>query len=316
MISTPSRYLSLFVFLLLATPLLAGFLMPESAQEILKERRTRAPAPSLPRSMQELAAWPKEAEDYLGDRFGLRKQMIRLHANLAKRWLGEGSELVLVGRHGRLFFLGDVSIQQSAGLVRRESRVTETADFLAAMRDVLAQRGARFLVASPPNAATIYQDDLPRWARSNGRTTEYDIFLADLAARGIKVVDLRPAVWVARSKGPAYFRYDTHWTPRGAIAAFNAIADAGGHPDWRVEANTALAPRTRRRRSRRHDQRRRRRRRTFRTAGSSARSFSAGIKGRPDRRSIPNLCDDQRQPGRTIMIIGNCSQCNISRRCC
>ena len=40
------------------------------------------------------------------------EQMIRLHANLAKRWLGEGSELVLVGRHGRLFFLG----MRSSGL--------------------------------------------------------------------------------------------------------------------------------------------------------------------------------------------------------
>src|ERR1700678_594375 len=198
MIRRYRRYRPVLIFLLLATPLLAGFVMPESAQEILKEKRTRAPAPSL--TLDAFAGWPKQADAYLGDRFGLRTQMIRLHANLAKRWLGEGNDLVLVGRHGRLFYLGDVSVQQSAGLVRRDAQVTETADFLATMRDALSQRGARLLVASPPNAATIYQDDLPRWARNNGRSTEYTIFLADLAARGIKAVDLRPAVWAARSK--------------------------------------------------------------------------------------------------------------------
>jgi alginate O-acetyltransferase complex protein AlgJ len=240
-----SRYLSVLIFLLLATPLVAGLAMPESAQEVLKEKRTRAPAPPLPRSMGEVAAWPKEAEKYLNDRFGLRNPMIRLHANLAKRWLGEGNELVLVGRHGRLFFLGDASVQQSAGLLRRDSQVTETADFLAAMRDALGQRGRRLLVASPPNAATIYQDDLPPWARRNGRTTEYDVLLADLAVRGMKAVDLRPVVWTARSRGPAYSLYDTHWTPRGAIAGFDAIVEADGHPEWRIDANTSLVPWTR-----------------------------------------------------------------------
>ena len=242
MIATPSRYLSLFVFLMLATPLLVGFLVPESAQEVLKEERTQAPAPSLPRTMDQVAAWPKQADDYVGDRFGLRAQMIRLHANLAKRWLGEGSESVLVGRHGRLFYLGDGSVKQSAGLVRRDSEITETADFLAAMRDALGQRNIRFLVASPPNAATIDQDDLPNWARNKRGATEYDRLLADLAARGVTMVDLRPAVWTARSKGPAYFLYDTHWTPRGAIAGFNAVAEADGHPEWRVDADAVLAP--------------------------------------------------------------------------
>jgi alginate O-acetyltransferase complex protein AlgJ len=209
------------------------------------EARDRSPAPSVPRSMNDLAAWPKQTDDFLKDRFGLRKQMIRVHSNLAKRWLGEGSDAVLVGRHGRLFYRGDAAVLQSAGLVRRDAQLAATADFLSAMRDALDQRSIRLLVASPPNAATIYQDDLPPWARRNGRATEYDILLAVLAARGIKAVDLRPSVWNARSKGPSYFLYDTHWTRRGAIAGFTVIAEADGHPDWRVEADGVLKPSTR-----------------------------------------------------------------------
>ena len=37
-------------------------------------------------------------------------------------------------------------------------------------RRALERRGVRFLVASPPNAATVYQDDLPDWARTRQAT--------------------------------------------------------------------------------------------------------------------------------------------------
>ncbi len=246
MISRYRRYLPFLIFLLLTTPLVAGLIIPEKDQEILKEGRTRAPAPSIPHSLDEFSALPKEVDNYLHDRFGLRKQMIGWYANLTKRLLGEGNQLVLVGRHDRMFYLGDELVRQSAGLVRRDARVAESADFLVAMRDALRERGIRLMVASPPNAATIYQDDLPRWARSNGRKTEYDLFIADLAARGIKAIDLRPIMWTVRTKAPAYFLYDTHWTPRAALAGFNALAEADGRREWRIDADAALAPSTQR----------------------------------------------------------------------
>ena len=60
----------------------------------------------------------------------------------------------------------------------------------------------------PPNAATIYQDDLPLWAQNPGKPTEYDILLANLAAKGVTAVDLRPAVKNARTRGPVFYMHD------------------------------------------------------------------------------------------------------------
>jgi alginate O-acetyltransferase complex protein AlgJ len=100
------------------------------------------------------------------------------------------------------------------------------------------------LWAVAPNSSTIYQDDLPWCARNPGRKTEYDLFLSDLAERGVKAVDLRPALKAARSQGKVYLRHDSHWTPRGAIAGYNAVVEADGHPDWRVDPATALGPPT------------------------------------------------------------------------
>lgn len=57
-------------------------------------------------------------------------------------------------------------------------------------------------------------------------------------------MDLRPALKAARSQGKVYLRHDSHWTPRGAIAGYNAVVEADGHPDWRVDPATALGPPT------------------------------------------------------------------------
>ena len=36
--------------------------------------------------------------------------------------------------------------------------------------------------------------------------------------------------------------HDTHWTFRGALAAYNAIVEADSHPEWRIEPSSALGP--------------------------------------------------------------------------
>jgi hypothetical protein len=118
--------------------------------------------------------------------------------------------------------------------------VSDTVDLLARMNAALTARGVKFLVAPPPNAATIYADDLPSWAQNRGRRTEYDLLLEGLAARGVRAVDLRSAVEAARSGGPVFYMHDSHWTARGALAAFNAIVEADGRPEWRFDPGSAL----------------------------------------------------------------------------
>jgi alginate O-acetyltransferase complex protein AlgJ len=240
MLSRYRRYIAVLGFLLLATPLVAGLVAPDGPEAILKEGRRIAPPPRAPESWEGLLALPDQIDAYLQDRFGLRQRMIRLHRDLTKPVLAKGNSAVLIGRDGRMFYQGDEMVRQSAGLTLRDERVSETVDMIASMRDALARRGIRFLVAVPPNSSTIYQDDLPLWAQNKGRPTEYDLFLQDLAAHGVMTVDLRPAVGAARARGPAYRMFDSHWTMRGAVAGFNAIAEADGHPNWRLDPASAL----------------------------------------------------------------------------
>ena len=68
------------------------------------------------------------------------------------------------------------------------------------------------------------------------------MLLEGLAADGINAVDLRPVMKMASAEGPAYYRHDSHWTARGALAAYNAIVEADGRPNWRIDPGAALTP--------------------------------------------------------------------------
>ena len=240
MLPARRRYFALLGLLLMATPLVAGLVRPDAPESIRKEAREPAPAPAAPQTLEAALALPKEVDAYLKDHFGLREKMIRLHKDFAKPVVLQENPVVVYGKSGRMYALADDMVLQSAGQVVRTQKVMEAADLISAMRDALALRGVKFLVAAPPNSSTIYPDDLPKWAQNPGKATEYDLLIKELAARGVKAVDLRPALSLARLDGPTYLLNDLHWTAPGAVAAFNAVAEAAGHPDWRIAPSAAI----------------------------------------------------------------------------
>ncbi len=240
------RYWAPLSAFLLGLPLLVGVLTSGGKSVSSIEARSLAPPPTIPEDFTAWRTLPRQTDAYLQDHFGLRRIFLQAYGFIMSRApLQTGKPLVLTGSHGWMFLRADQMLQLSAGLVRRDEQVTETADLLATMHTLLAARGARLLVASPPNSATIYADQLPLWARNRGQRTEYDALLDDLAARGVPAVDLRPALIAARTEGKVYHMHDTHWTAFGAVTAFNAIVEADSRPDWKLDPTRVLgAPET------------------------------------------------------------------------
>ena len=228
------RPFAVLASLLLVSPLAVGLLPSGQDGRSLSEGRTLSSWPAMPRNARGWRDLPKAVDAFVADHFGLRDAMTHLQSIIAYRWLGEANPDVLVGRDGRLFYYGDQAVAQSAGLLMRTDAVRDTIEVVSDMRAALAARGIRLVVASPPNAASIYGDDLPAWARRDGRTTEPERVLDGLRARGLTVVDLRGILEAARDRGNLYHRTDTHWTPLGTTIAYDAIATAAGHPDWAV----------------------------------------------------------------------------------
>jgi hypothetical protein len=234
------RFFAVAAFLVLAAPLVAGLVYPDGAASILMEGRTPAPAPRAPVDSADWFRLPNQIDAYLQDRIGLRQALYHAHRELSKPLFG--SYKVLMGRGGRMFYLGNEMVVQSAGLVMRDQAVAQLTDLLARMNDELRARGIRFLVAPPPNASSVYTDDLPLRAQNTGRPTEYDLLMSNLAAKGVPAVDLRPVLKAARTGGSLFYMHDTHWSFRGALMAYNAIVEADSHPGWRMDPSSVLAP--------------------------------------------------------------------------
>ncbi len=229
------RWWVVVVMLLLATPMLAMLLPLSAASGTHDEDRALALPPGLPTTAKDWGSFPRRVDDYLQDHFGLRRILV-LANGLIRDNVGNGNDAVFVGRGGHLYYRSDDTLEQSAGVLNhgRWPWLASTADMLAEMQRILGPKGVKILVASPPNASTMEQRDLPGWARLQTRPTEYDHFLTLLAERGITAIDLRPVLADAARNAKSYYRHDTHWTPYGALRSFDAIAAADGHPDWEV----------------------------------------------------------------------------------
>ena len=156
------------------------------------------PLPKAPADGDGWLKLPKEVDAYLQDHFGLRQKIIRLHKDLTKPVVFKVNNVAITGDSGRIYAIADDMVLQSAGRVFRQQRVADAAELIVTMRDALRKRGIGFLVALPPNSSTVYPDDLPTWARNPGKKTEYDALLEMIEARGVRAVDLRPALsWSA-----------------------------------------------------------------------------------------------------------------------
>jgi hypothetical protein len=66
------RYFAVLAFLLLATPLVAGIILPVSPAAILKEGRKLAPAPRAPATRPDSLRHSKQVDAYLQDHLSRR----------------------------------------------------------------------------------------------------------------------------------------------------------------------------------------------------------------------------------------------------
>ena len=78
----------------------------------------------------------------------------------------------------------------------------------------------------------------------SGQADRVRMLLSKLAAKGVKRSICGRQSKRRGPKGRPIYMHDTHWTFRGALAAYNAIVEADAHPDWRIEPASALGPMT------------------------------------------------------------------------
>ena len=148
---------------------------------------------------------------------------------------------VWIGRNDHLFFAGEQTTAQSGGTIYRQRRTLHFVDIAAILARELARRGAKIVVAIPPNAQSVAIGDLPDWAKAHS-PLEYDLAMEELRKRGIETVDLKTPMVAKAHRRSLYLRTDTHWRTFGAVFAYNLVVSGAGHPEWKADPATVRGP--------------------------------------------------------------------------
>jgi hypothetical protein len=207
--------------------LAAGFLAPLALKAPdLDERRTLSGFPAWPRRPGELAAFRKGVDTYVADRFPARPYLIAGLNALRAPFGVSGSERVIIGRDGWLFFDNGTHL----GAARNDpalppAEVDAILTSLAGRTEAAARKGARYLVLVPPQKEIIYPQMGPPWYRGPDPARPGAMLprLAQASQAG-EVLYLgdalvQPTHWGLKTFSPL----DTHWTGLGAYEGYAAL---------------------------------------------------------------------------------------------
>lgn len=188
------------------------------------ENRVLAPFPKI-NSLREIKFLPKLSENYVNDRFGLRKQLVHLNSLVHYKLGLSSAREVVIGKDGWLFYTADKLMEQHTGAdVFTSAEMEHWVKSMEDARDWLAGRGIAFYIIVSPDKNTIYPEKLPDYPR--GAVTRIDQLVARLRNSDLEFIDPRAELFRVKAAGEmVYTPGDTHWNERGAFVAYEMLMD-------------------------------------------------------------------------------------------
>ena len=211
-------YCILFFGICLALGLGAFFLSADS----VSEGRDLAPFPALLVEGKPNTAFFTEFDAWLTDRFAGRQSFIVLNGAIRETVFKTGSNQVIVGEDGFLFYSETVADYTGENLLS-DNDAQAAADAVLALSEYASSHGTKLILVIAPNKNTIYPDRMPLAYRSvqNTGKTNQDLLYEALTQRGVLYADLRTVL--TGEKPLLYHKRDTHWNSAGALAAYDEI---------------------------------------------------------------------------------------------
>jgi len=194
-----------------------------------EEKRALAEPPPVSLFWRSPTRFYARLRDFLTDGFGFRAPLVALHAQvLVRRLQASPNPKVVLGKDGWLFYAGERAMEDYTCLTPfTGEELDRWQAVLEQRRDWLAARHISYYVVIPPNAQTIYPEQLPSSIRRVRDVSRLDQLLARLREKStLRVVDLRPALLSAKAREQMYCKTDTHWTAPGALVGTRALLAA------------------------------------------------------------------------------------------
>ena len=168
-----------------------------------------------------------QIQDYAGDHFFLRQDMITAWSALNAKALGSSiTEDAVLGRDGWLYF-GD-TLPDYAGLEPMSQReIFSAAHNLSLISEYCESHGARFLFTMAPNKNSLYPEHMPALTASSAPSNAERLAQA-LKQPGMDVNYLDLFALFRGQEETLYFQTDSHWNSKGAALAADAVNQALG----------------------------------------------------------------------------------------
>ena len=168
-----------------------------------------------------------QIQDYAGDNFYLRQDMITAWSALNARALGSSiTEDVVLGSDGWLYFAD--TLPDYVGLDPMTDReIFSAARNLALISEYCESQGAEFLFTVAPNKNSLYPEHMPGLTLPAARQP-YDAKRLEeaLAEQGVSYLDC--FALLRGQEETLYFKTDSHWNGKGAALAADAVNEALG----------------------------------------------------------------------------------------
>ena len=192
----------------------------------IQENRILAAKPAWPAHPRDIAAFRKATDAYVADHFPARRHLIGALNRLRMLAGVSGSNRVILGRDGWLFYDDDTHLGAARGdpaMVGPEIR--QWLITLAGRDEYVRAHGARYLVLTPAATEVVYPQHGPAWY--NGPNPERPTLMLPklaVASGAGEVLYLYPQLAAATRAGQKTFsRHDTHWTGYGAYAGYAGL---------------------------------------------------------------------------------------------
>ncbi len=199
--------------------------------------------PRLARLWEAPAEYLRGVDAHLKEHFGLREFALDLNARLRSQFGAPVSGKVVVGESGWLFFAEGLLDRPRESSRYWQERLENQAALLESLEGAVTALGARFLVVPVPDKHTIYPEYLPAWLRERRPDSNHARLVKALQDRRVAVLDVEEPLLRLKQSAPVYYRTDTHWTPIGALAAFNLIVERMGLPERRLPIDLEVTER-------------------------------------------------------------------------
>nr|WP_325213168.1 hypothetical protein [uncultured Oscillibacter sp.] len=168
-----------------------------------------------------------QVQDYAGDHFYLRQEMITAWSALNARALGSSiTQDVVLGSDGWLYFAD--TLPDYVGLSPMTDReIFSAARNLALMQEYCESQGAEFLFTVAPNKNSLYPEHMPSLSLPAAHRPRDAKRLAEaLAEQGVNYLDF--FALFREQEEALYFKTDSHWNGRGAALAADALNETLG----------------------------------------------------------------------------------------